>query len=175
MNSNFDEFVEAGTKGKQIIMDDPKDETFANWIIDYYKNKGVKFLISEFNGFILIPINNFADYFHITAKYRLKRSGSSRPSKASFLEIKNKLQEEFAEVYFKEIDDKLFIISDNNLSKHRFILNNQEYMLSKKGDHNYYEIRKLSNTFNSNVIFSLKLNDKVHGLTSQEFIEQLKK
>ena len=40
-------------------------------------------------------------------------------------------------------------------------------MFSQRGER--YEIRKLSNTYNANVIFSVKLNEYASGLTDQEF------
>ena len=44
-------------------------------------------------------------------------------------------------------------------------------MFSQRGER--YEIRKLSNTYNANVIFSVKLNEYASGLTDQEFITAL--
>ena len=56
--------------------------------------------------------------------------------------------------------------STRNLHDVRFVLDGYEYMFSIRDDK--YEIRKLSNTFNANVIFSIfKKNQK--GLTDAEF------
>ena len=49
--------------------------------------------------------------------------------------------------------NKLFITSDLPYHDQRFILNEYEYMFSQRGER--YEIRKLSNTYNANVIFLL--------------------
>ncbi len=38
----------------------------------------------------------------------------------------------------------------------------------------YYEVRRLSNTFNANVIFSIKLKKNVHSITPNQFINLLK-
>lgn len=74
MNNLFDEYLEAGTKGKEIVFDNCNN-VFSTWIIDYYKNKGVKYFIT--NNYIILPIERFSDYFNVSAKYRVKRSGSS--------------------------------------------------------------------------------------------------
>lgn len=47
----------------------------------------------------------------------------------------------------------------------------REKKISQRGER--YEIRKLSNTYNANVIFSVKLNEYASGLTDQEFITAL--
>lgn len=52
-------------------------------------------------------------------------------------------------------DSKLFVTSTRYIHNTRFIINGTEYMFSERGSE--YEIRKLSNTFNANVIFSIDL------------------
>ena len=68
--------------------------------------------------------------------------------------------------------DKLFIESNTSLHNTRFILQQYEYMFSQRGDE--YEIRKLSNTYNANVIFSIKQKNRTAGLSDTEFINHLK-
>ena len=51
----------------------------ANWIIQIYKDKGVKFFIT--NNYTILPVERFQDYFDISAKYRTKRSGSRNVGK----------------------------------------------------------------------------------------------
>lgn len=67
--------------------------------------------------------------------------------------------------------DKLFVTSNEDLDKIRFVIDEYEYMFSKRDDR--YEIRKLSNTFNANVIFSIEKNNQP-GISPDEFIEGLK-
>lgn len=78
MNCHFKDFKEVGTKGKDISMENDSD-IFANWIIQIYKDKGVKFFIT--NNYTILPVERFQDYFDISAKYRTKRSGSRNVGK----------------------------------------------------------------------------------------------
>ncbi len=170
MNNSFDEYKEAGTAGKDIIMADSQD-VFSKWIIDYYTKKGVRFFIT--NNFKIFPINEFKDYFYITAKYRVKRSGSSSVGKSRIPVIKDYIIKNI-KIQDTCIDaDKLFVISEESYHDMRFILDGTEYMFSKRDDK--YEIRKLSNTFNANVIFSIKLIGNKNGLSPEEFISLLPK
>ena len=67
--------------------------------------------------------------------------------------------------------NKLFVTSTQNLHDTRFILRGTEYMFSLRG--NEYELRKLSNTYNANVIFSIK-QKSFCGLNDENFIRYLK-
>jgi len=49
----------------------------------------------------------------------------------------------------------LFVKADKDIHNLRFIFDGFEYMFSRRD--NRYEVRRLSNTFNSNVIFSISL------------------
>ena len=46
MNNNFEEFKEAGTAGKNIEFDNCQN-VFNDWIVKTYKDKGVKFFITN--------------------------------------------------------------------------------------------------------------------------------
>ena len=56
--------------------------------------------------------------------------------------------------------------SSNYLHNLRFSLGDNEYMFSKRED--LYEIRKLSNTYNANVIFSINYTN-LKGISHSEF------
>lgn len=169
MNSDFDGFREAGTAGKEIIMSNSK-EIFAKWIIQVYSEKNTKFFIS--NNFTIIPIESISDFFDISAKYRIKRSGSGNVGKRGFQFIKDYLKTSELNISeYKTSEDKLFVTSLQDLHGYRFILGKYEYMLSLRDDE--YEVRKLSNTYNANVIFSIKLKEKVLGLSDKAFIAYL--
>lgn len=153
MNNDFESFKEAGTKGKDIEMD---PSVFVNWITKIYKDKNVKFYITD--NFVFVPIDKFAEFFNVTAKYRVKRSGSTDVGKTTLdkviehiktLGVSNSIDE------FKKLDKKLFVTANKDIHNLRFIFDGFEYMFSKRD--NVYEVRKLSNTFNSNVIFSISL------------------
>lgn len=167
MNQHFESYKEAGTKGK--IIDFPgSEEIFTQWIIDYYQNKGVKFFITE--NYTVFPISDFANYFDVTATYRVKRSGSSATGKAN--------QEPVSEIIYSNYDSnasiirdgaKLYVASDNVKHDDRFKYNGNEFMISERTEN--YEIRKLSNTFNANVIFSINKKGTQKGLTHDEFAD----
>ena len=168
MNNSFDEFRDAGTTGKDIIMSDDQD-LFAGWIIDIYKEKGVRFFIT--NNQIILPIEQFGKYFEISAKYRIKRSGSSSVGKSRIPAVLDHIIHEHP-IQDTRIDgDKLYIIAHESYHNMRFILQDYEYMFSRRNDE--FEIRKLSNTYNANVIFSIKLKNNKSGLTHEEFISVL--
>lgn len=170
MNEDFDAFREAGTAGKDIDMPNGSD-IFAGWIIQAYKDKGVKFFIT--NNYTILPIERFREYFYVTAKYRIKRSGSGNVGKSHLKSVRDYISTQDYVIADSRIEgDKLFVISPQQLHNHRFILCGIEYMFSLRGDE--YELRKLSNTYNANVIFSILHKASTPGMSESEFIDCLK-
>lgn len=165
MNNEFEDFKETGTAGKNIEIKDGVN-IFANWIIKFYKDKNVKFIITNNN--ILIPIENIKEFFNISAKYRIKRSGSSSVGSKYSESLKTYINENFDTTKIEVESDKMFVTSSIQLHNKRFILNGIEYMFSLR--ENRYEIRKLSNTFNANVIFSITLKSGKQGIDIKNFI-----
>lgn len=167
MNASFDEFLNAGTAGKEIILNNGQ-ETFCSWIAETYHNKGVKYFIT--NDYVLLPIEKFNDFFTATATYRIKRSGSSSAGSKRFTDIINYLASKncYGNISFMKQDEKLFVKSNKALHDIRFNIGNYEFMFSKR-DYNY-EIRKLSNTYNANVIFSISIKPNVVGISDNDFI-----
>ena len=169
MNADFDAFRNAGTAGKDIVMNNDQD-IFANWIIGTYIDKGARFVITE--NHTLFPIERFKEYFDIYAKYRIKRSGSGNVGKSRIPVVKNYLySSDFIIKDIIEDSDKLFVVTPEHYHDRRFVLGDNEYMLSSRD--NVYEVRKLSNTYNANVIFSIRLRGGAKGLSSQDFIAYL--
>ena len=170
MNEDFDEFREAGTAGKDIDMINGS-EIFADWIIQTYKNKGAEFFIT--NNYKIVRVDDFSECFNVSAKYRIKRSGSSSVGKSRISTISRYLKDEFDSITsIRAQGDKLFVNSTRNMHGIRFVYGGYEYMISQRDD--AYEIRKLSNTYNANVIFSIQLKNNCTGLTEEEFIDYLK-
>ena len=170
MNNDFDGFREAGTKGKDIIMEN-RQGIFSNWIINYYKSKNVGFIIT--NNYIIFPVENIADYFYITAKYRIKRSGSAEVGVKNLKSVSDHIRTlDYAinEIHFD--NSKLIVSSPKQLHNLRFIFDGNEYMFSRRN--NEYELRRLSNTYNANVIFSINLKSSVSGISDDEFINALR-
>ena len=170
MNKDFDSFRNAGTAGKEIDIKNASD-IFTGWIITTYKSKGVEFFIT--NGFFIFPIKDFAKYFDVTAKYRIKRSGSGDVGKSRFNTVMKYICEKGYNIANLRVSgNKMFLTSSEQLHNKRFILDGTEYMFSLRG--NEFEIRKLSDTYNANVIFSVKLKDKPPHSENTEFIEYLR-
>ena len=170
MNEDFDEFREAGTAGKDINMQNcPK--VFADWIIQVYKEKGASLFIT--NDFRIISIDDFSKYFNVSAKYRIKRSGSGSVGKSRLSVISTYIKDHYCNISSVVADgDKLFVTSSLDLHNERFIYGDYEYMISDRGSS--YEVRKLSNTYNANVIFSIDLKGDRAGMSNDEFIAFLK-
>ena len=170
MNKDFNAFREAGTAGKDIDMPNGSD-IFADWIIQAYKDKGVKFFIT--NNYTILPIERFREYFDVTAKYRIKRSGSGNVGKSRLKTVMDYIStHDYVITDFRVVGDKLFVVSPQQLHDHRFILRGIEYMFSLRRD--IYEIRRLSNTYNANVIFSIRYKASMPGISEPEFIDCLK-
>ena len=165
MNNNFEEFKEAGTAGKNIEFDNCQN-VFNDWIIKTYKDKDVKFFITNNN--VILPIEDFAEYFNVSAKYRIKRSGSSSVGSGNIDKVTEYLKSTFSNIELKTTYDKVFIHTNDNLHNQRFIIGRNEFMISKR--ENNFEVRKLSNTFNANVIFSIELKTNNEGISIADFI-----
>ena len=170
MNKDFDEFREAGTAGKDINMQNGS-QIFADWIIQIYKEKGARLFIT--NDFTIIDIDDFSEYFNVSAKYRIKRSGSSSVGRSRLSVISSLLKNEFRSISSTRTQgDKLFVASSVDLHNTRFIYEGKEYMISARDSE--YEIRKLSNTYNANVIFSINLKNGRTGLSNSGLISYLR-
>ena len=168
MNHSFDEYRDAGTAGKSINMING-EEVFSNWVIDTYGAKGVRYFI--INDFTLFQINQFRDHLEITAKYRIKRSGSSYVGRSRIKDVADYVKcHDYSINEIRPDGDKLYVFSKKNLHDHRFILGAYEYMFSARDEK--YEIRKLSNTYNANVIFTV-LNKHRSGMSDAAFIAGL--
>lgn len=171
MNEDYDRFNAAGTAGEALNID---SDIFTQWIIGYYKEKKVKYVISKKNRIIICPIERFGEYFNVSASFRIKKSGSTEPSIKYISDVIAILQKQFGitDIYRQTVNGKrkLFANTSASLSKVRFELGNYTYYLSPNTDMGRFEVRQLSNTHNKNVIFSI--NVKREQLASD--LEQFK-
>ena len=170
MNSHFKKFNEAGTSGEKINID---KQVFSNWIINHYLSKNVKYIMSYNNDYVIFPIRKFDEYFDIIANYRIKKSGSREPAKKDIDFIKQCITDYYYDVIFTFNGRKIYAEINEPITKDRFILGNYTYFLSPYNQ-NKYEIRKLSNTRNMNVIFSIKLINCQNIEDLKEFEHELK-
>lgn len=169
MNQDFDSFREAGTAGKDINIKNGSD-IFSSWIIQTYRDKGAEFFIT--NNYTILPIERFSDYFDVSAKYRIKRSGSGNVGKNRIKPVMDYIiSHDYVITDSRADGDKLFVSSCQNLHDSRFILHGIEYMFSLR--ENEYELRKLSNTYNANVIFSIR-QKSTRGISDEDFIHFLR-
>lgn len=154
MSSNLPVYANPGTSGADLPL--PK-ELMASWIKSHYKNKGVKYIISSpnYKNFVIIPISKLDEYFEISAKYRVKRSGSRSPGSKDVQEV-SALVGELPQSVFSE-GKKYFIKSTRLINKQKLVGAKASYQFNLTQNSSVFEIKKLSNTANPNVIFSINL------------------
>lgn len=158
MNADFDSF-KPSTAGTDIDID---QSIMFNWIKNEYKEKGARFFITQdASSFIIFPIEKLDSYFNVSGKYRIKKSGSRPAAKSNFDFIAAILKKKGITIKaFNFVGDKLILKSVSCLNDERFTIGNYDFMLSEKSA-GTYEVRKLSNTNNANVIFSITLKPGV--------------
>lgn len=169
MNEDFDRFNNAGTAGQAIQID---SGIFSDWIIGHYMEKKVKYVMSYKKDFVIFPIQKFAIYFDISAKYRIKKSGSGKPAQKDYSRIIDTVKSSYPSAIFSTEGKKLYVTISEFLSNDKFTLGNYTYYFSKHRN-GLYEIRKLSNTYGMNVIFEIKLKKSQDEDDLNEFISQL--
>lgn len=163
MDERFECFCAPGTKGK--IIDISKNIIYG-WILDHYKKKKVKFFITRNNNeFIIFPTRSFAEYFDVVAKYRVKTSGSSDLTDAYKEDAITALNKAGIKYQFEGLD----IISDDNLNDVKVCGAKRNYLLREENSR--YKVKKLSNTKNRNVIFSIKLKKYSDAQRKQDLRE----
>ncbi|MDO5018756.1 MAG: hypothetical protein Q4E02_05590 [Lagierella massiliensis] len=167
MNKNFESYANAGTKGLDINL---SQDLFSSWITNSYKKNGVKFFITKGTGFIIFPVEKFQDYFNISCTYRVKKSGSSN--------VPKKLQEEVLKIIRKQdpnctANDSFEIKSSKNLDKYSFSIGDTNFLVKEKSA-NLYRVRRLSNTKNANVIFSISLVQEQNECDLKTFIDTIR-
>jgi hypothetical protein len=155
MNSYYSMFVNPGTAGVALNC---SKEYFYSWIIEYYKSKGTKFfIVGCVDSFIIFPIDKFPEYFDVSACYREKKSGSNHPSLKNIPEIQMLLASNgivFNNLGFS--DGHCYVSISQERGKFQLKGSEYDYQFNPEGGNNY-QIRRLSNTRNSNVIFTIGL------------------
>ncbi len=153
MNRHFHRFNNAGTSGQSLNI---STNVLADWIIEHYRNKNVKYVISCDRDYVIFPIRKFKQYFNIVANYRIKKSGSNKPAQKDIAIIKQCIKNYYNTAEFAQEGKKLYVEITEPLTTDKFVLGKYTYYLSEQNA-NEYEVRKLSNTYNMNVIFSIEL------------------
>lgn len=170
MEKDFDRYKIPS--GKELGMD---KSLYLNWIVEYYSSKGVKFIITGNGDFIIFPIERFGEYFDVRAAYRPKRSGSGKPAKKYFEQIKKKLEDDKVEYENLRYEGKkLYVDVCCAEDEFRKSTGDAEFCFKRDSGHRFV-ITKLSNTNNPNVIFSISLKKGVDAGDIRRFENELKK
>jgi hypothetical protein len=172
MNRDFYKYSNAGTAGIGL---DINSDIFAYWIKNMYKNKGVKYFIthSTTGKYVILPLDDISRYYSIGATFRAKKSGSSNVAKSSQEMVAQRIVESL-NVSASQIEYGVKMRVDSPLiaDKQKIEINGYVYMFSKTPD-GCFIIRRLSNTNNLNVIFSVSLKNE-SGLSEDSFRSILK-
>lgn len=154
MNRDFDFLRQASTAGDILAIPSPLS---ASWIKQHYRNKDVSYIIThDGSDFIVLPLSKIDEYFDIEAKYRIKKSGSSDPSANNISELESLVNDSSA-IYTR--GEKSTYLQTTRPTIHDGIKlegDKYSYLLNEMAA-NKYKVRRLSNTHNANVIFSIKL------------------
>lgn len=170
MNKDFQRFNDSGTAGENLDMD---ANIFSDWIVKYYEDKHVRYVISRNEDYVIFPIRRFKQYFQITASYRIKKSGSRSPAQKMIAIIEEEIRRCYPLSEFIQDGKKLFVNTNGKIEKNKFRIGNYTYFLSDKQSREGYEMRTLSNTYNMNVIFSIRLVKEQDVNDLEEFEKDL--
>lgn len=152
MDSKFDECCVSSANDLPIA-----NEVIVNWVKNHYINtKHSKYGITESNNeFIIFPISKMDEYFDFTAQYRVKKSGSSRPSKRNEDELNMLLNNMGVSSSVEFVNRKCF--ARFNHADEEFVLVGEKYRYKFIKEGEQYRVRRLSNTCNANFIVTIKL------------------
>lgn len=167
MDGLYKKYYRVGKKGIPVNID---SSILYGWVQDFYSIKNVKFFMTEGTDIIIFPSNSFSNYFDIAAFYRRKPSGSSVPNeKNNNSEITHGLSANniSGTIEYKIVskERRCFLHSDESLHKRKIMCDKYTYLfkdnkhsktLSKIKTH-VYEVRRLANTSNPNIICQLSL------------------
>lgn len=177
MNENKSYYSKIFNPSESSSVDLCVDDTIAaQHLINIYKAKKSNFIISSVSAnstdnIKIIPIEKIKNNFNIIGKYRIKRSGSiNLPIKEYSI-----AEEKFTEKYGRKILDINTINLGTTLEKKEcYFGDNNEYFLSVQNN-DTYKVKKLSSTFNANVIFTLSLKSSTpDSISFQNLIDILK-
>ena len=152
MDSRFDECCVSSAKDLPIA-----NEVIVNWVKNYYLNtKQSKYGITKSDsGFIIFPISKMDEYFDFTAQYRVKKSGSSRPSRRNEDELNMLLNNMGISSSVEFVNKECF--ARFNYTDEDLVLVGEKYRYKFIKEGEQYRVRRLSNTCNANFIVTIRL------------------
>lgn len=185
MSTSYTKYSKVNKKGISININ---DSVLYDLVKDYYSKKNVKFFMTENTDIIIFPLEKFSDYFDIEAIYRKKGSGSSEPcEKNNHSEILQGLSDEnlLGTIEYENVGNKrrCFIHSDTFLHKKKIMCENYTYQFKDnkysktiaKTKQYVFEVRRLSNTNNPNVICELSLKKQTQNPNDLHSFEEIMK
>lgn len=183
MDGLYKKYHKVGKKGIPVDVD---NSTLYGLVQDFYSAKKVKFFMTEGTGIIIFPSDRFSDYFAIEAFYRRKKSGSAEPNESNNnSEIIQGLKEEgiSGTIQYKSVDGttRCFLHTDTYIHERKMMCETHTYQFK---DNNYsktltkskkyvFEVRRLSNTSNPNVICQLSLKKTVQDKKDLQTFEAI--
>ena len=173
LNDNFKTYSNVSQSSIPLQI---KESILFSFIVEQYQLKGNDWIIASsksssltIDNLTLIPLNELAKYFEISASLRRKKSGTSSLAKSMRGKAEEILSKLFDNYEIKVKGKKSYFYGD--IGTHPQELPENLY-LSPKGE-SLYEIRKRSTTNNANIMFSLKLKEK-SAFKSEEFLKFLR-
>jgi hypothetical protein len=156
--------------GKKPIPINVESSVFYGLVDEFYSAKNVKCFMTEDEEIMIFPAAKFPEYFEIAGFYRRKNSGSSEPNEAkNHAEIIQGLADYGIEgdVVYQSVSGKIrcLLHTDAKLDGQRMMCDEYTYQfkdnphsqkVTKQKQH-VFEVRRLSNTSNPNVICQLTL------------------
>ena len=178
LNSCYDKYKDVGTASIPIDVD---SSVMKDWIINYYENKNVEFVITKKKNYVILPLDRYAKYFQLTANIRKKGSGSGEPSEEEQPKINKYLQKTYqiCDTFWCELNQDgkqhLCFSSEKKISNNEFRIGRFRFQCSKQADE-VYEVRKLATNKDPNptVIFSIKLTQEQDPEDLEVFIKRLR-
>ena len=170
MAADFDRYCEPSNDAMAIDA-----SLFYDWIKNHYtEGRSTQFVMTKGNQFIIFPVNLFEKYFNVVARYRIKGSGSGNPPKKRQGEVEDALNVASLSYSKVSFNGDALNVDISNAPSEKFILQGAEYRYQfKKTAGNTFNVRKLSNTRNANVIFSISLKREQDADDLSAFVSSL--
>lgn len=166
MQKSYAAFKACGTSGTPFSSEHQALEY--EWVKDFYSKKKTEFVIAEKilghtgdDNFLIFPLSKFEKYFDISATYRIKTSGSNNPNPKDEEEILSTLAGNKITVTKQGFEGGHYYIYTTGIQdkiQYRGKSHRWQFNLEGVGK---YQVRKLSNTNNANVIFAITLKEGV--------------
>lgn len=164
MNENYSVFSQAGKSGVRI---DPLLAASAGHIRYQHMMKGVEFFMTKGDDYILLPVSLFAFYFDVIGMYRTKKSGSA-PIPRKEEDPLNEYLREHCGFECQRVGQDFTAPLVESMIKKEINIGGCRYAFADAGEQ-IMRLRKLGNTENGTVIFTVHLKKSVEGLPLSYF------